>query len=97
MAHAASHIKKARLELAEQNAPDQKALEKAKERRRRSRERAERKRKVHRDPCATRCDIIIIIGIPLTCFLLRSPSHTALFSVISHLENREDLRCIISS
>ncbi|XP_046904778.1 ankyrin-2b [Hypomesus transpacificus] len=43
MAHAASHIKKARLEM--EPAPDLKALEKARERRRRSRERAERKRK----------------------------------------------------
>lgn len=44
MAHAAAHIKKARSEM--DQPPDLKALEKAKERRRRSRERAERKRKV---------------------------------------------------
>lgn len=44
MAHAAAHIKKARSEM--DQAPDLKALEKARERRRRSRERAERKRKV---------------------------------------------------
>ncbi|XP_058250488.1 ankyrin-2b isoform X18 [Hemibagrus wyckioides] len=42
MAHAAAHLKKARLEM---DQPDTKALEKARERRRRSRERAERKRK----------------------------------------------------
>lgn len=44
MAHAAAHIKKARSEM--DQPPDLKALEKARERRRRSRERAERKRKV---------------------------------------------------
>lgn len=44
MAHAAAHIKKARSEM--DQPPDLKALEKAKERKRRSRERAERKRKV---------------------------------------------------
>ncbi|XP_062850119.1 ankyrin-2b isoform X15 [Trichomycterus rosablanca] len=44
MAHAASHLKKARVEI-EQQQLDTKALEKARERRRRSRERAERKRK----------------------------------------------------
>lgn len=44
MAHAAAHIKKARSEM--DQPPDLKALEKAKERRKRSRERAERKRKV---------------------------------------------------
>ncbi|XP_041925456.1 ankyrin-2-like isoform X8 [Alosa sapidissima] len=44
MAHAAAHIKKARVEM-EQQAPDLKALEKARARRQRSRERAERKRK----------------------------------------------------
>lgn len=44
MAHAAAHIKKARSEM--DPPPDLKALEKARERRRRSRERAERKRKV---------------------------------------------------
>jgi len=44
MAHAAAHIKKARSEM--EQPPDLKALEKAKERRKRSRERAERKRKV---------------------------------------------------
>lgn len=44
MAHAAAHIKKARSEM--DQPADLKALEKAKERRRRSRERAERKRKV---------------------------------------------------
>lgn len=44
MAHAAAHIKKARLEM--DQPPDLKALEKARERKRRSRERAERKRKV---------------------------------------------------
>ncbi|KAM9501776.1 ankyrin-2b isoform 4-T4 [Clarias gariepinus] len=43
MAHAAAHLKKARLEMEQQ--PDTKVLEKARERRRRSRERAERKRK----------------------------------------------------
>lgn len=43
MAHAAASLKKARVEMEQ---PDLKALEKAKERRRRSRERAERKRKV---------------------------------------------------
>lgn len=46
MAHAAAHIKKARSEM--DQPPDLKALEKARERRRRSRERAERKRKVER-------------------------------------------------
>ncbi|XP_071020695.1 ankyrin-2-like isoform X9 [Oncorhynchus clarkii lewisi] len=45
MAHAAAHIKKARVELVEQQGPDLKALEKARQRRIRSRERAERKRK----------------------------------------------------
>ncbi|KAJ8390293.1 hypothetical protein AAFF_G00108620 [Aldrovandia affinis] len=44
MAHAAAHIKKARGEI--EPPPDLKALEKARERRRRSRERAERKRKL---------------------------------------------------
>ncbi|XP_053716398.1 ankyrin-2-like isoform X12 [Synchiropus splendidus] len=44
MAHAAAHIKKARSEM--DQPPDLKALEKAKERRRRSRERAERRRKL---------------------------------------------------
>lgn len=44
MAHAAAHIKKARSEM--DQPPDLKALEKARERKRRSRERAERKRKV---------------------------------------------------
>ncbi|XP_030636370.1 ankyrin-2b [Chanos chanos] len=43
MAHAAAHIKKARVEM--EQATDMKALEKARERRRRSRERAERRRK----------------------------------------------------
>ncbi|XP_031441404.1 uncharacterized protein LOC105907238 [Clupea harengus] len=43
MAHAAAHIKKARVVMEQE--PDTKALEKARERRRRSRERAERKRK----------------------------------------------------
>ncbi|XP_046706828.1 ankyrin-2b isoform X2 [Silurus meridionalis] len=43
MAHAAAHLKKARMEMDQQ--PDTKALEKARERRRRSRERAERRRK----------------------------------------------------
>lgn len=47
MAHAAAHIKKARSEM--DQPPDLKALEKARERRRRSRERAERKRKVPAD------------------------------------------------
>ncbi|KAK5876257.1 hypothetical protein CesoFtcFv8_027245 [Champsocephalus esox] len=47
MAHAASHIKKARSEM--DQPPDLKALEKARERRKRSRERAERKRKVEAD------------------------------------------------
>ncbi|KAK1797468.1 hypothetical protein P4O66_008327 [Electrophorus voltai] len=46
MAHAASHIKKARVEMEQVQVPDLKALEKARERRRRSRERAERRRKV---------------------------------------------------
>ena len=46
MAHAAAHIKKARVVMEQE--PDTKALEKARERRRRSRERAERKRKVRR-------------------------------------------------
>ena len=46
MAHAAAHIKKSRVELVEQQGPDLKALEKARQRRIRSRERAERKRKV---------------------------------------------------
>nr|XP_046185428.1 ankyrin-2-like isoform X26 [Oncorhynchus gorbuscha] len=45
MAHAAAHIKKSRVELVEQQGPDLKALEKARQRRIRSRERAERKRK----------------------------------------------------
>ncbi|XP_049339007.1 ankyrin-2b isoform X24 [Astyanax mexicanus] len=45
MAHAAAHIKKARVEMEQQQLPDLKALEKARERRRRSRERAERRRK----------------------------------------------------
>ncbi|XP_076829658.1 ankyrin-2b isoform X6 [Brachyhypopomus gauderio] len=45
MAHAASHIKKARVEMEQAQLPDLKALEKARERRRRSRERAERRRK----------------------------------------------------
>ncbi|XP_026868914.2 ankyrin-2b isoform X3 [Electrophorus electricus] len=45
MAHAASHIKKARVEMEQVQVPDLKALEKARERRRRSRERAERRRK----------------------------------------------------
>ncbi|KAJ8382202.1 hypothetical protein SKAU_G00029800 [Synaphobranchus kaupii] len=45
MAHAAAHLKKARGEMEQQQQPDLKALEKARERRRRSRERAERKRK----------------------------------------------------
>ncbi|XP_029110332.1 ankyrin-2-like [Scleropages formosus] len=45
MAHAAAHIKKARVEMEQQAAPEVKALEKAHERRRRSRERAERRRK----------------------------------------------------
>lgn len=49
MAHAASHLKKARVEI-DQLQLDTKALEKARERRRRSRERAERKRKV--------CDVL---------------------------------------
>lgn len=44
MAHAAASIKKARVEM--EQAPDLKALEKAREKRRRSRERAERKCKV---------------------------------------------------
>lgn len=44
MAHAAAHIKKARSEM--DQPPDLKALEKAREKRRRSKERAERKRKV---------------------------------------------------
>ncbi|XP_066536643.1 ankyrin-2b isoform X3 [Hoplias malabaricus] len=44
MAHAAAQLKKARVEM-EQQMPDLKALEKARERRRRSRERAERRRK----------------------------------------------------
>ncbi|KAI9545807.1 hypothetical protein NQZ68_033939 [Dissostichus eleginoides] len=44
MAHAAAHIKKARSEM--DQPPDLKALEKARERRKRSRERAERKRKI---------------------------------------------------
>ncbi|KAK1890272.1 UDP-4-amino-4-deoxy-L-arabinose--oxoglutarate aminotransferase [Dissostichus eleginoides] len=44
MAHAAAHIKKARSEM--DQPPDLKALEKARERRKRSRERAERKRKL---------------------------------------------------
>lgn len=48
MAHAAAHIKKARSEM--DQPPDLKALEKARERRRRSRERAERKRKVPARP-----------------------------------------------
>ncbi|XP_072314635.1 ankyrin-2b isoform X8 [Eucyclogobius newberryi] len=43
MAHAAAHIKKARLEL--EPTPEEKALERARERRRKSRERAARKRK----------------------------------------------------
>ncbi|XP_037391179.1 ankyrin-2b isoform X14 [Pygocentrus nattereri] len=45
MAHAAAHIKKARVEMEQQQLPDLKALEKARERRKRSRERAERRRK----------------------------------------------------
>jgi len=44
MAHAAASIKKARGEM--EQAPDLKALEKAREKRRRSKERAERRRKV---------------------------------------------------
>ncbi|RVE60132.1 hypothetical protein OJAV_G00177850 [Oryzias javanicus] len=48
MAHAAAHIKKARSEM--EQPPDLKALEKARERRRRSRERAERRRKVPHYP-----------------------------------------------
>ncbi|KAL6490428.1 hypothetical protein MHYP_G00007730 [Metynnis hypsauchen] len=46
MAHAAAHIKKARVEMEQQQLPDLKALEKARERRKRSRERAERRRKL---------------------------------------------------
>ncbi|KAM6949602.1 ankyrin-2b [Aplochiton taeniatus] len=45
MAHAAAHIKKSRVGVEQDQGPDLKALEKARERRRRSRERAERKRK----------------------------------------------------
>uniref|UniRef100_A0AAV2KM25 Uncharacterized protein n=1 Tax=Knipowitschia caucasica TaxID=637954 RepID=A0AAV2KM25_KNICA len=59
MAHAAAHIKKARLEL--EPSPDAKALEKARERRRKSRERAERKRKPLED---LPCHLLISVSSP---------------------------------
>lgn len=84
MAHAAAHIKKARVELVEQQGPDLKALEKARQRRIRSRERAERKRKVRgidsSIPIMLRLHLPILISTPPDHYLsrLRVPAHPAI-------------------
>lgn len=74
MAHAAAHIKKARSEM--DQPPDLKALEKARERRRRSRERAERKRKV-----SGRHTGITQPFITLRFVTSRSPLHTIIITI----------------
>ncbi|CAL8327805.1 unnamed protein product [Lota lota] len=85
MAHAAAHLKKARSEM--EPPPDLKALEKAKERRRKSRERAERKRKVVPTPPLENKDSLS--GPFLGC---RCRCHANVFTLLSALCLRR--RCV---
>ncbi|KAL7880025.1 hypothetical protein SRHO_G00022790 [Serrasalmus rhombeus] len=94
MAHAAAHIKKARVEMEQQQLPDLKALEKARERRKRSRERAERRRKVRGnkknsfDPCHP----AIVKGRVSLCFCAMST--TAAIDMFMHAQAVKGLPCL---